>query len=129
MKNPEITASPVSTSPVITMEQRAEKIFEAFTAEHPVPDYLHEDLQDEIIMALECYGEEFGVGPIRQSEAYHYMEGYLVRWVGDQVDSRRVTAGDMLNWGMWSPDQFADSGDRRQMMHERDRVSIHINVY
>jgi len=95
--------NPLTNEPIISIEDRAERILEMFCAEHTVPEELLEDLKEEIILAISCYCEEDGNdgSPIRQSELYDYMESYLVRWVGDLEDSRLPSISDMIHWGYW----------------------------
>ncbi|MCM1295212.1 MAG: hypothetical protein NC311_06695 [Muribaculaceae bacterium] len=116
--------NPKTNEPVITTEDRAARIFEAFCAEHDVPQELHEDLMEEIILAINCYSDDDGSnGPVRQSELYDYMESYLVRWVGDLMDSRLPTIADVIHWGYW-PESFA-----REVRHYGDSTSALVRIH
>lgn len=113
---------------LITNEARAARLMETFLAEHPVPECLHEDLLEEIILALDCYADDDNLSvdaPVRQSELYQYLEGYLVRWVGDLIDSRLPTVSDMINNGFW-PESY---GSDLKEYGEDPSIMFHIQIY
>ena len=89
----------------VTAEARADRLFDVFISEHAVPEWLHEDLREEITLAVECYSDTVDDAGIRQSELLDYMEEYLVGWVSDCVEARGPSEEDMFNWGFWEPEE------------------------
>lgn len=90
-----------NTNVNISTEDRAARLFETFISEHDVPQGLHDDLMEEIKLAIDCYGLDYGTddSPIRQSELCDYMESYLVKWVADLRESRLPSMRDLKSWG------------------------------
>lgn len=93
--------TPKTKSPLITLEARAERLMEMFLEEHNVPERLHEDLLEEIILALECHDDDVELSNVRQSELYDYIEDYLLNWIGDFVDDTTPTLEDAISFGAW----------------------------